>query len=147
VETLADMRYTGQGHEITVCVPSKTLSAEDLATIEANFKQEYHLRYGRVLEQMPIESVTWRVILSGPIPQLIPQQAVLGDHKQAQKGERLVFWGERYELTPVYDRYAMRIDHEYPGPCIIEEHESTTVVGKASRVRIDAHKNIIISLD
>jgi N-methylhydantoinase A/oxoprolinase/acetone carboxylase beta subunit len=143
---VADMRYAGQGHEITVAIPSGKLSNESITTIEANFKKEYLLKYGRDIINIPIETVTWRVLVSGPSPQLIPNQAVVGKHKKALKGTRKVYWGKHYEDTPVYDRYSMPMNKTINGPCIIEEFESTTVVGHASTVMIDRFKNIIINM-
>lgn len=143
---VADMRYTGQGHEITVSIPSGKLSNQSIATIEANFKAEYLLRYGRDIDNIPIETVTWRVLVSGPSPELIPNQAVVGKHTKALKGTRKVYWGKNYEVTPVYDRYSIPLNKKINGPCIIEEFESTTVVGHDSTVMIDRFKNIIIDM-
>ncbi|MEI6264823.1 MAG: hydantoinase/oxoprolinase family protein [Sphingobacteriia bacterium] len=143
---VADMRYSGQGHEITVSIPSGKLSNQSITTIEANFKAEYLLRYGRDIDNIPIETVTWRVLVSGPSPELIPNQAVVGKHSKALKGTRKVYWGKNYEETPVYDRYSIPINKKINGPCIIEEFESTTVVGDDSTVMIDRFKNIIIDM-
>ena len=144
---VADMRYIGQGHEITVAIPSGKLSQKSIVTIEANFKAEYLLRYGRDIDNIPIETVTWRVLVSGPSPELIPNQAVIGKHTKALKGTRKVYWGKNYEETPVYDRYSIPLNKKINGPCIIEEFESTTVVGHHSTVMIDDFKNIIIDMN
>jgi N-methylhydantoinase A len=146
VSIVSDMRYTGQGHEITVAIPTGKLSEKSSAEIEQNFKVEYKLRYGRDIENIPIESVTWRVLVSGPSPELISKQAIVGKHTKALKGTRKVFWGKQYEVTPVYDRYSIEPNKKIKGPCIIEEFESTTVVGHNSMVIIDAYKNIVIDM-
>ncbi len=143
---VCDMRYAGQGHEIAVAIPGGRLSAKSVPAIEANFKAEYQLRYGREISNVPIEAVTWRVLVSGPSPAIIPQQAITGTHQKALKGKRQVWWGKSYETTPVYDRYAIEPGKKIKGPCIIEEFESTTVVGKDAVVMIDAFKNILIEL-
>lgn len=146
VRIVADMRYSGQGHEITVNIPSSKLSEKSLQIIEHNFKEEYKLRYGRSIENIPIESVTWRVLVSGPLPDLVPKQAIVGKHDKALKGKRLVYFGNGYIETPVYDRYAMEENKKIKGPCIIEEFESTTVIGINSTVTVDVFKNIIIDM-
>ena len=145
-ELVADMRYLGQGHEITVPIPPGRLGPEHLHQIAENFRKEYQLRYGRAISGIPIESVTWRLIARGPEPAGALHQTILADSGPALKGTREVFWGETYESTPVYDRYAMEIGREYAGPCIIEEFESTTVVGKNSSVTIDPLRHIVITL-
>ena len=148
VETtrVAEMRYCGQGHEISVQIPSGRLSAESIDAIEESFRSEYLSRYGRIIEKMPMETVTWRVVASGPAPKLDPKQSVVGRHDRALKGMRPVYLGEGYVDAPVYDRYLVREGEVIPGPCIIEEYESTTVVGRDSSVRVDAFRNVIIDL-
>jgi N-methylhydantoinase A len=146
VRIVSDMRYSGQGHEITVSILSGTLSEKSVAEIENNFNEEYKLRYGRSIENIPIESVTWRVLVSGPSPELIPRQAVIGTHNKAVKGKRKVYFGNGFIETPVYDRYAIEVNKKITGPCIIEEFESTTVVGAESTVMLDEFRNIIIDM-
>jgi N-methylhydantoinase A len=146
VKIVADMRYLGQGHEITVVIPEGLLDETVVPQIEANFAREYQLRYGRSIDRIPIESVTWRVLVSGPSPRIVPRQTLHQPTGQAQKGTRSVFWGKAYEETPVYDRYSLRADETVAGPCIIEEFESTTVVGKNSTAHADEFGNLVIDL-
>lgn len=146
VSRVAEMRYCGQGHEITVPIPSGRLGTDSIDGIEENFRSEYLLRYGRIIDGMPMETVTWRVVASGPAPHLDPKQSVVGMHDKALKGFRPVYLGEGYAEVPVYDRYLVSEGVVIPGPCIIEEYESTTVVGRDSSVRVDAFRNIIIDL-
>jgi N-methylhydantoinase A len=143
---VCDMRYAGQGHDITVPLPSGKLDERSIPAIEAAFAAEYQLRYGRHIDHIPIEAVTWRVLVSGPSPSLVPRQAIPGTPQHALKGHRNVWWGEGYVRTPVYDRYAIAANKRIKGPCIIEEFESTTVVGKHAIVTIDTFKNILIDL-
>jgi N-methylhydantoinase A len=146
VRIVSDMRYSGQGHEITVTVPTGKLGEKSIPEIENNFKEEYQLRYGRSIENIPIESVTWRVLVSGPSPAFIPRQAVKGMHSKALKGTRPVYFDNQYVDTPVYDRYALETNKKINGPCIIEEFESTTVVGENSVVLLDEFRNMIIDM-
>jgi N-methylhydantoinase A len=146
VKLTIDMRYLGQGHEISVSIPVSKLSQKSVPLIQQHFKEEYVLRYGRDIDNIPIEAVTWRVLVSGPSPVLSSTQAVTGVHTKALKGKRKVFWGDAYELTPVYDRYALPVHKKIKGPCMIEEFESTTVVGKNATAVLDEFKNIIIDI-
>ena len=146
VHITSDMRYSGQGHEITIDIPLKKLSEKSIIEIEQIFVKEYKLRFGRSIDNIPIESVTWRVLVSGPSPELIPRQVVLAKHMKALKGTRKVYFNNSYRDTPVYNRYALEGNKKINGPCIIEEFESTIVVGENSKVMIDTFKNIIIDL-
>jgi N-methylhydantoinase A len=62
----ADMRYIGQGHEVSVQLPDGVLVAGDLAHISAAFETAYATLYGRKGPDVPLEVVNWRVVASGP---------------------------------------------------------------------------------
>jgi N-methylhydantoinase A len=48
--------------------------------------------------------------------------------------------------TPVYDRYALKPGAEFAGPAIVEERESTLIVGVGGRARVDDRLNVIVEL-
>jgi N-methylhydantoinase A len=146
VSIISDMRFLGQGHEIAVDIPNVKLSAETLPIIKANFKAVYQQRYGRWIDGVAIESVSWRVAVSGPVAEHRSSQVVEQNIYTAQSSSRQVYWGSKLEKTPVYDRYKLDPSITLQGPCIIEEKESTTVVGHNSTIRVDAEKNIIIDI-
>ena len=126
----ADMRYVGQGHEIRVAVPEEKLHPERLLAIRSAFDEEYTRIYGRICEGLEIESVHWRVQMSGPKPQL--DQVVVESFKpgDAKKEFRdVLFDTETGPIqTPVFDRYRLSTGFHVVGPAIVEEAESTTVV-------------------
>jgi N-methylhydantoinase A len=45
--------------------------------------------------------------------------------------------------TPVYDRYALAPGARLIGPAIVEERESTMVVGPGAMVTVDAYRTLI----
>ncbi len=147
VRRTAEMRYAGQGHEISVALPEGTLSAESLSELTCRFEQEYTRRYGRTVANSPIESVTWRVLVSGPAPELSLKQQVKGSvSREVVKGKRPVFFGQGWQEVPVLDRYALPEGTHFRGPCVIEEYESTTVVGPGGIAWRDDFGNIIIEI-
>ena len=48
-----------------------------------------------------------------------------------------------YIETTVYDRYGLRTGMRFDGPAIVEERESTTVIGPRARVSVDARLNLL----
>lgn len=149
IRRYADMRYSGQGHEISVEIPNGVLSPNSIKIIENNFKNEYILRYGRFIEDIGIEAVTWRVVVSGKSPELNPQQVIPTENvSKALKGTRKVYLsGEKEPIDcPVYSRYLIQPNDSFDGPAIIEEAESTFVIGKNSKVKMDNYRNIIVDL-
>jgi N-methylhydantoinase A len=148
VTRVADMRYAGQGHEITVTIPNGELSAESIVEIERRFKAEYELRYQRSIENVPMETVTWRVVVSGQSPEIEPSQSVQNIGSEYFKGHRAVWFPNQKAAieTPVYDRYALPVGQVFEGPAIVEEMESTTVIGLKSTFLVDVHRNILVTL-
>lgn len=148
VERVVEMRYSGQGHEITIEIPEGELSENSIPEIEKRFVKEYEFRYNRSIEGMSLEMVTWRVVVQGPIPQMkVKQFSTTATDAEAYKGVRKVYFEETgYLDCPVYDRYALKSNEKFDGPAIIEETESTTVIGVNSSVHVDKDKNIIIDL-
>ena len=143
-----DMRYSGQGHEISVTILNGILSENSIETIEQNFIKEYEFRYGRSIENIGIEAVTWRVVVAGKSPEIIPNQVIKTEGKDALKGMRSVFlMGDKtYSDVPVYSRYDLKPNETFDGPAVIEEMESTVIIGRNSAIKIDEFKNIVIDL-
>ncbi len=148
ITRVVDMRYSGQGHEISVTIPNGILSENSIDIIEQNFVKEYEFRYGRSIEDISIEAVTWRVVVSGKSPEIIPNQVVETEGKGALKGMRSIFlMGDKsYSDVPVFSRYDLKPNEIFDGPMVIEEMESTVIIGRDSLVKIDEFKNIVIDL-
>jgi N-methylhydantoinase A len=150
VTRFADMRYSGQGHEIAVAIPTGTLTSASIPRIEENFYRAYEQLYSRSLKGVAIESVSWRLLVSAAQPQV---SFNYGDtdspsRQAAQKGSRAVYFPEigGYIDCPVYDRYLLRMGESFDGPAILEERESTLVIGPQSRVMIDGIRNAVVQL-
>jgi N-methylhydantoinase A len=145
----ADMRYVGQGHEVSVPLPNEALSPTHLPRIAAAFEEVYQLLYGRKGPDVPLEIINWRVVASGPRPETnwqLPRRDASGDG--ARKGARRAYFPEcdGYAETAVFDRYMLEPGMEFAGPAIVEERESTLIIGAAGRARVDDRLNIIVEL-
>lgn len=146
ISRTADMRYKGQGHEIVVPIPQGTLGPDSLSTIQEHFCTEYQRRYGRNLPAVQIEAVTWRVLAQSSSPNTVPGQKKSATKRKALKGKRKVFLDNDFYEVPVYDRYSLPVGKEFMGPSIIEEFESTTVIGSLAKFQVDRNRNIIIEM-
>jgi N-methylhydantoinase A len=154
VARIAEMRYLGQGHEVEAAVPLGKLSAPSLAKITASFEASYRALYHRLPQGVPIEALNWRVTVSGPDPKTRlggharPDRAGHRDAPRGKpvKGTRRAYFAERggFVETPVYDRYALTPGMTLKGPAIVEERESTAVIGPGGRARVDAGLALIV---
>jgi N-methylhydantoinase A len=144
----ADMRYVGQGHEVSVSLPDGTLRVKHLETIIATFENTYQALYGRKGPDVPLEIINWRVVAKGPQPQLnINLQRESMKAGSSMKGSRAAYFsGRGYGETPVYDRYALKPGTTFAGPAIVEERESTLIIGARGRARVDERLQILVDL-
>ncbi|MBV9171862.1 MAG: hydantoinase/oxoprolinase family protein [Chloroflexi bacterium] len=144
----ADLRYAGQGHEIRVDLPDGTLGPEALLEITSAFEAVYRALFGRTGPDVPLEGVSWRLLASGPRPNVRLRAVARADRKSAVKGERPAYFPEagEHRQTPVYDRYLLAPGDEFDGPAIVEERESTTIIGHAAHGRVDEYLNLHIEL-
>lgn len=142
----ADMRYVGQGHEVSVPLPDTALDEHHLSQVTATFEQIYRSLYGRKGPEVPLEVINWRVVASGPQPEMnFRLPLATSTPKTPLKGSRLAYFAEhgRYAETPVYDRYALAPGAVFSGPAIVEERESTLIIGVRGRARVDEQLNVI----
>ena len=65
---IAFMRYVGQGHEIPVLLPTRTLSAADVPAIHAAYEQEYAKFFDRAVPGSDVEVMSFAVVLTTAIP-------------------------------------------------------------------------------
>ena len=149
VRRQADMRYVGQGFEIKVTLPDGELGPHSVQAIQGAFYEAYEGMFGRRLEDVPIETLSWRLAASGETPgiELNFSARRSGGTKPVKGTRNAHFPGHGYVACTVYDRYALQPDDTFDGPAIIEERESTVVVGPGSRISIDRHLNLIVDID
>ena len=145
-----DMRYAGQGYEVEVAVPEAADAAATLRALPEAFARAYAAIFGMALGDRPIEVVNWKVEAVGPVPGGERAHRLAGFDAAAPtlKGHRPAWFPEANGFLdcPVLDRYALASGTELPGPALVEERESTCVVGPRDRLRVDAQMNLVISV-
>ena len=113
------------------------------------FLDTYQQLFERRIEDVPIEALTWRLYATGPVPNVelnFAGQPLATD--DARKGTRQVYFPETdFAPCTVYSRYSLQPGSQLDGPAVIEERESTVVVGPAGHATVDRYRNLIIDLD
>ena len=148
VRRLGEMRYVGQGHEVGVKLPEGTLGPDDVGGISAGYREEYRRLYGREGPDVPLEAITWRVEVSAPRPEILQEEwgGAPRALDEARKGKREIYLPEKdgFAAVPVYDRYRLDPGAAFDGPAVVEERESTVIVGPDSRAEVDGSRNLIV---
>ncbi len=148
VSRSADLRYAGQGHEIRVDLPDGILGPSNLATITEAFERVYQGLFARAGPNVPLEAVSWRLLAAGPRPEVALRGAPSGAAGDARKSERPVYFPEWGEMRPttVYDRYRLAPGATFAGPAVVEERESTTILGPSAKIEVDEFRNLHVAL-
>jgi N-methylhydantoinase A len=143
----ADMRYRKQGFDISVPMPEGPLGPESVPVIVAAFERVYEQLYGHTIPDTPIDIMSWRVLASGPKPDLKLPEGTASPGDVRKGARRIHLPGEGLAEVPVYDRYRLAAGERLEGPAIVEERESTVVINGPGEIRVDDHRNLIVDLE
>jgi N-methylhydantoinase A len=150
VELSADMRYVGQGFEVTVPLDRGSQVRRDAAAWRRTFDAQYERRFGRSLDALPVEVMSWRVRVRAPAAvselRFAESNARDGD---ALIERRMAYFEESggFVEVPVFSRQRLPAGlAPITGPALIEEAESTAVVGPSASVVSDSHGNLVMTL-
>ncbi|OKO80888.1 methylhydantoinase [Bradyrhizobium sp. NAS96.2] len=145
IEWQADMRYIGQGFEITVTLPPGPLGSEHMDDIRRRFNTTYAALFDHVAEGVPVEVVSWRLNASRSPQEL--SLAYSSVESPPERGERIVdFPGFGPLSATVYDRYALKCGDVVQGPAIFEERETTFTIGPDCVASVDAKANLVVDI-
>jgi N-methylhydantoinase A len=147
IEYGIDMRYAGQGYELTVPLASGRVTKKTLADVRKTFDTSHHVLFGHSGPEEPVEVVTYRVTGIGKLPEVkMPTFWRAGTAlKDAYLGTRRArFDGEAVDAA-VYQRERLDVGHAVRGPAVIEQLDSTLVVHPGQTARVDRFKNILIT--
>ena len=150
ISTRLDMRYQGQGYEIEVTLPeggtgTGTGYAEVFARLDELFRARYAEIFAETFLDEPLEIVSWKVEAAGEEAALA-YASIAGGARAREKRPRNVWFGDAFVECEVLDRYALEAGTTVEGPAVIEERESTCVLGPGDRATVDAHLNLVAEL-
>ena len=140
-----DMRYQGQGFELTVDIPEDSLPDLDLAELGAQFDREHERLFNFRLDVVH-ELVNVRAIVTGsedatPPPGLESGRA---DATQAQV-ERTTIWVDGgHRDAWIYDRAQLVAGNQVEGPAIVTEMDSTALILPGHTAEVDTYGNLLI---
>lgn len=145
----ADMRYVGQEHAVTVDIPTDLFKAKDRDSIKRRFDAVHETRYGYSAPSEKAEIVSLRSATIGLMRKPGLEPIVIGAvaPDAAFRGNRPVYFSNAGAVaTPTYDRALLKAGNRIPGPALIEEHASTTVVHPNDVLEVDGFGNLHIEI-
>jgi N-methylhydantoinase A len=141
-----DMLYLGQTHTVSAEVK---LSDEALRieTIVGAFEAAYLASYGRLLENIPMRVMNYRVAVIGRRPPF--DLKLLGPslgHPACECiiDERDIYCDRQWHTAPIYNRLPIASGETVNGPCLLEQPDTTIFIDPGLQGRVDDYWNLII---
>ena len=151
IQRFADARYVGQGYELRLSLPDDAIDAQALQGALARFHELHHQEYGHHFPQSPIELVNLRVAAIGEVPKIpAPPRPHDGSLEAALIRSDAAVFRVGVELgtfeTKFYERGKLPLNAPIPGPAIILQVDSTTVVPPHCTAEVHESGAIVIRL-
>ncbi len=145
VDRALDLRYAGQGYEVTVACTAAEVAA--LNVLRKNFDAEHKRQFGHMAPEEPVEVVSYRVRGTGLVPpvdmpKFAPQGFKLAD---ALRATRQVRFDGKTVSCPVYQREKVDVGASMRGPAILDQFDCTTLICAGQVARVDEWKNLIVT--
>ena len=141
----ADCRYEGQGYELEL--PLAQISRVGVAGLARAFSARHREMYGHADPREIVEVVTIRLSAFGDLDRHAPAEIARGtrrppgDAHVADRRALLRGFGSPRRV-PVYARDLLRARNVIEGPAIVDQLDSTTVVGVGETATVDEEGNL-----
>lgn len=138
-----ELRYLGQSSELVIRMDDDRLDETVLAAIVARFHAEHRNRFGYAMLDRPVEVVTARLTASAA-RDAPPDERPAAPRELSHGRRRVWFRDTDFTDTLVYDRSGLCVDAHIPGPAVIEQMDTTTVVPPGWSAHVDARANLVM---
>jgi len=147
IERAVDMRYAGQGYEITIPHEGGAGEGDGLARLRAAFDAQHRAMFGHGAPEEPVEIVSYRVRGIGKVPPVeMPRFGRAGTSlADAQRATRRARFDGQTIDCPVYWRDKLDVGLRFAGPAVLDQLDCTTVICPGQVARVDDWKNLIVT--
>lgn len=144
---VVDMRYIGQGHELSIPLTTRPLEPADGAATASTFEETYRAIYGVRLDHVGIEITAWSLTVSVPVStrSRAPEPAKACDVADPV-GSRDVYDPAEGAVRPftLYQRADLLPGMGFEGPAVVMEDQTSTVVPTGWRASIAGNLGIML---
>ncbi|HTK61477.1 MAG TPA: hydantoinase/oxoprolinase family protein [Pseudonocardia sp.] len=153
VSRSAAFQYLGQVHALSISLPDRDITADDVPELHNTFTAVYERTYGigTAWPAAPQQLLNYTVTASGrqPHPPAIRHGLRANTDAAMRKGEREVYLPSerRREVVPIYYETRFTPGSRITGPAVIEAVDTTVYVPPAVHAHRDEHLNIVLTID
>ncbi|ORM65352.1 methylhydantoinase [Pantoea rodasii] len=124
------LRYAGQGHEVPIAIEHDIFDQHGVSTLHQRFTETYRQLYGRSLDHVAVEAISWTVTASTPAPAIaFPAPAHEAQTSPSTTPRELYSLQQQRRIeVPVYSRAAINLAGKQAGPLLVVDEETTTLV-------------------
>jgi len=121
-----------------VPLPARALTVRDAAKMRSEYESRYERQFGLRIADVPVEFLTWSVNVSTVAANLKKFKSSGKSKKATSNGKCVVFdpvLGKR-QTIPSYRRNALAPGMRFPGPALVVEPQTTTLVPRGWRCSV-----------
>ena len=147
LERLVDMRYAGQSFELPVPWPARHDASPSMQALGQSFHTLHEATYGAAFPGKAMEVVTLRLRARGFLEQPPMAERMLegtAPDPAARLDTREAVFDGQAQPTAIWQRELLQPGNTLPGPAIIVEYSSTTVLPPGWTARMDSRGNLIL---
>ncbi|MEC5341316.1 hydantoinase/oxoprolinase family protein [Brenneria populi] len=147
-QRLADVRYVGQGSELTIALTETFFSQGDVQSLSDAFETAHMARFGRILPGLGVEVVNWRGRVQTPPPHLNTSDKQAPDPDAREKRLQVYLGREQgFAECRVVPRSLLETGRNIEGPALLQEKECAIYVGPGASAHLDEQGNILMELN
>ena len=142
----ADVRYTGQAFQLSIEFSQKDFDEQGLDLLLKRFDEEHTQLFTFALEEGH-EIVMVRAIVAATSTALPESKMLAGNTtlEECKIADTKIYYAGQYHEAVIYERAKMGVGLLVPGPCIVGEMDSTTVILPGHAATVDAIGNLLIN--
>lgn len=142
------LRYSGQGHEVPIELDAGELNSPSIKALHQRFTLAYRQLYGRSLDHVAVEAISWTVTASTPAPEINTQpinpHAALALNTSLPLREVYSARQQQRIQVPVYGRAQLSTSAVQNGPLLVVEPETSTWVDEGFSAHITAEGHLVL---
>ena len=142
-----DLRYAGQGTELTVPFSDEMLTKASIKSAICEFHRLHRELYNFADKNAGVELINFRITVTGPIehvpPPEIPDAQLSNPPICSSRHVTLDANGPK--KVPVWKRETLLCDNIIEGPAVIDQLDTTSIILAGQKAVVDKWGNIMIS--